>query len=1051
MQYAPVPADNPVEHGAATYDSGLLARYRAVLVPWLAGQLDCVALWHGLGLLLLALPCRRLALRARALGQPAAPWLWLGGLALPLIGCQWLGGDCLWPALVGGVAVCWLAVRLRRGWPEPLPWWRALAAYGLILLASALTHGTAQIVARYVAAAMALGLSASTWSRWRQGFEVEISSLGRRPCWVMATVFAGCLVAGWMLTLWRGQLADTELRGELRQRVLSLARAIHPPRLQALSFTAADEEAPTYIRLCEQLRSYHAFMGGARGFYTVAPRGRELVFGPESYTRDDPQSSRPGTVYERPSPELQRAFGLRTSLTVGPYRDEYGEFLSGYAPVVEARSGNVLAMVGVDLEADVWRRALASARREGLLCTLLVALALTAGFYLLHLRAELGEGRAGWLAQGEVWSTLGLGASLTLVLSASLYQYERLAAANAFEHLASASAEALIAQCEALRLQMLATARLLSATPGMAQPEFEKFVQPFATSGAPAWAYAPTSTDAGGQQHLRIALVAPHAAARGWLDTDLLAEPTHHQSVARALATGLLCGSAEPGSADPPTYRAFQAVGTVGHGRPSGMVVCRFSPQALVETVMSRSQADQGLMRAALLDVSDLRDTGGHGRSVRAQSFDRIYAVNLLGRAWVVLISPANTRVASRPLRAFLTMLLIGLAMTGLVAYFVALLVNRQHDLERQVRDRTAALARREEGLRGDLRRSLHQQQVLAELAMRPEVLSGDLLGAARICCEYAAITLGTARASVWVLPTDRSHVECIDAYDTDRGTHSQGQILPYDQVEPLIAAAREVRVLASAQPNFGHLLRGAAHNHVAEQHLSALLTTLVRVAGQDRAALLLSHRGSSHQWLPDELTFCSQLADQLSLTITNRERLEAQAVLDRSKREVETILQSLQTCVLVIDAESHTIIDANPAACQLINVPRQSLIGQVCHQHICPGDEGGCPVHDMCEQVHNSERMLLTSDGREVPVLKTVARLRLGDRACVLESFVDISAQREQQAQLSDALSESERMLRLMVDREERIIEMKREVNELLSRLGGEPRYAAGLAEVGQ
>jgi PAS domain S-box-containing protein len=71
-------------------------------------------------------------------------------------------------------------------------------------------------------------------------------------------------------------------------------------------------------------------------------------------------------------------------------------------------------------------------------------------------------------------------------------------------------------------------------------------------------------------------------------------------------------------------------------------------------------------------------------------------------------------------------------------------------------------------------------------------------------------------------------------------------------------------------------------------------------------------------------------------------------------------------------------------------------LIGSVCHRKICPAELNACPLLDLGQSVDNSERVLLNSSGRQIPVLKTVLPLSLGGEEVLLEAFVDITERRE-------------------------------------------------------
>ena len=60
----------------------------------------------------------------------------------------------------------------------------------------------------------------------------------------------------------------------------------------------------------------------------------------------------------------------------------------------------------------------------------------------------------------------------------------------------------------------------------------------------------------------------------------------------------------------------------------------------------------------------------------------------------------------------------------------------------------------------------------------------------------------------------------------------------------------------------------------------------------------------------------------------------------------LKTIFNSVQTGLLIIDPDNHTIIDANPAAVRMIGDDRDAIIGAGCEDFICHTVKGKCPVH---------------------------------------------------------------------------------------------------------
>ncbi len=103
-------------------------------------------------------------------------------------------------------------------------------------------------------------------------------------------------------------------------------------------------------------------------------------------------------------------------------------------------------------------------------------------------------------------------------------------------------------------------------------------------------------------------------------------------------------------------------------------------------------------------------------------------------------------------------------------------------------------------------------------------------------------------------------------------------------------------------------------------------------------------------------------------------------------------LLNLIPTGVVVIDAQTHRILAANNAALEMLGRAEDEIVGAVCHQYICPAEEGKCPITDLGQTVDHSERVLLDADGQPVPIIKTVSAIKWDGRDCLLESFTDIT-----------------------------------------------------------
>ncbi|AGB03145.1 PAS domain S-box protein [Methanoregula formicica] len=130
-------------------------------------------------------------------------------------------------------------------------------------------------------------------------------------------------------------------------------------------------------------------------------------------------------------------------------------------------------------------------------------------------------------------------------------------------------------------------------------------------------------------------------------------------------------------------------------------------------------------------------------------------------------------------------------------------------------------------------------------------------------------------------------------------------------------------------------------------------------------------------------------------------ERVNLEEALIESQEYLQTLLMSVSIGILVIDAGTHTIIDVNPAALEMIGITRDEIIGRSCHDVVCPAEAGKCPVTDLGIQVDNSQRILVRSDGSRISIIKHVVPVMLHGRSCLLETFIDNTVRLQMQEEL--------------------------------------------------
>ncbi|KKI00487.1 ATPase [Methanosarcina sp. 1.H.T.1A.1] len=136
---------------------------------------------------------------------------------------------------------------------------------------------------------------------------------------------------------------------------------------------------------------------------------------------------------------------------------------------------------------------------------------------------------------------------------------------------------------------------------------------------------------------------------------------------------------------------------------------------------------------------------------------------------------------------------------------------------------------------------------------------------------------------------------------------------------------------------------------------------------------------------------------------ITSRKRSEK---MERESQErLKKLIDNALCGILLVDASTHEIVEVNQAAEEVIGLPKDKLLGNVCHKFICPAEINKCPITDLGQTVERSERVLLSNGrGEHLPVLKSVVPVIIGEKEYLIESFIDLSERKKAEQELLQA-----------------------------------------------
>lgn len=116
---------------------------------------------------------------------------------------------------------------------------------------------------------------------------------------------------------------------------------------------------------------------------------------------------------------------------------------------------------------------------------------------------------------------------------------------------------------------------------------------------------------------------------------------------------------------------------------------------------------------------------------------------------------------------------------------------------------------------------------------------------------------------------------------------------------------------------------------------------------------------------------------------------------LTEANDQLRIVLNSLQAGVLLINARTGLVEDANPAALAILRAERDDVVGSPCMGTICFAQDEYCPFSSSYTLSVNGERCLTARDGTVVPILESVKDIYLHGSKYYLKNFIDVSEQK--------------------------------------------------------
>ncbi len=196
----------------------------------------------------------------------------------------------------------------------------------------------------------------------------------------MAGAIAAVLIAGVLCTWWTAMRTDRAMRADLLQQATLVAQAVNIERVLTLSSTKADVDSPDYVRLREQLGAVRSANPNCR-FITLLGRKADgsVFFFVDDQSALPNEASQPGRLYDYPPDIHHRVFETGKAAIAGPLDTPKGIVIGSAVPLVNPATGTVVAVLGMDIDAHLWKGEVAARAALPLGLMLVLVIGMIAG------------------------------------------------------------------------------------------------------------------------------------------------------------------------------------------------------------------------------------------------------------------------------------------------------------------------------------------------------------------------------------------------------------------------------------------------------------------------------------------------------------------------------------------------------------------------------------------------------------------------------------------------------------------------------------------------
>jgi PAS domain S-box-containing protein len=228
---------------------------------------------------------------------------------------------------------------------------------------------------------------------------------------------------------------------------------------------------------------------------------------------------------------------------------------------------------------------------------------------------------------------------------------------------------------------------------------------------------------------------------------------------------------------------------------------------------------------------------------------------------------------------------------------------------------------------------------------------------------------LNIERVSLWGLTTQRENLECIDLYELSRDRHSRGVTLNAARYPEYFRALEQGEPIVADDAMKHPSTQEFTNDYLLMNGISAVINSPIHANGELQGVLCIERVGPHSAWTSVQRLFAHAVASLVSLALLKHQLLSTEDELRDANHLRRALFNGTRDAIVISDASTGHVLDANPQAEKLFGRGVQQLLG------VLQGEGDSLNTRELFKRLAENQgaeavrSKVIAPDGRLIPI----------------------------------------------------------------------------------